>query len=205
MKTFLDYLYEEQKNNSVHYFDIDDTLMHTSQTPLRVHVRNQNGEHVQSLNTSEFNSHKLPEGHSYDFSEFRSSKKFAETAKPVRKVLAKMKAIHKNGGKVEMLTARSDFDDKDKFSQKWKAYGVDINKVHVRRAGNMGMQPEEAKAKIISDAIKKHGHKEVNLYDDAKANIDSVLKLKEKHPDVTFNGHHIQHEDGQVKITKYTA
>ena len=204
MKSFGDFIVEEGR--SIHYFDIDDTLMNTSKAPLKIHVKNEKGEHVQSLSSSEFNTHKLQPGHSYDFSEFRSSKKFAETAKPIRKTLAKMKAIHNNGGRVEMLTARGDMDDKQKFAQKWKGVGVDISKIHVRRAGNIKLPPAEAKASIISRAIKAHGHKEVHLYDDSKDNIDSVLKLKEKHPDVAFHGHHVQtDENGNTTIKHYKA
>lgn len=202
-------LFLEGTGKSIHYFDIDDTLMHTSKAPIKVHVRDENGNHVGSLDSAQYNHHKLQPGHSYDFSEFRSSEKFAQHAKPVRKLLAKMKAIHKNGGKTEMLTARSDFDDKEKFAAKWKAHGVDISpgSIHVRRAGNLtGVQTHEAKAKIISDAINKQGHKEVHLYDDHKKNIDAFMALKEKHPDVTFHGHHVEHNsDGTVKLTHYKA
>lgn len=202
MKSFSEFLNE---NNSIHYFDVDKTLMHTDAT--KVHVKDPSGKRVASLDPQQYNHHTLPAGHSYDYSEFKSAKNF-ETAKPIRKVLAKMKAIHKNGGKTEILTARADFDDKDKFAKKWKSYGVDISagNTHVRRAGNISLPTHEAKAKIISDAIKKNGHKEVHLYDDHKPNIDAMLALKKEHPDVTFHGHHVIHNDnGSVTMKHYKA
>jgi len=202
MKTFSEYLLTEK---SIHYFDVDKTLMHTDAT--KVHVNDPSGKRVASLDPQEYNHHTLPAGHSYDYSEFRSAKNF-EKAKPIRKVLAKMKAIHKNGGKTEILTARSDFDDKHAFAKTWKKYGVDISpgKTHVRRAGNIPLPTPEAKAKVISDAIKKDGHKEVHLYDDHKPNIDAMLALKKEHPDVSFHGHHVEHQpDGEVKLTHYKA
>jgi len=202
MKTFADFLAE---GNSIHYFDVDKTLMHTDAT--KVHVNDSSGKRVASLDPQEYNHHKLPAGHSYDYSEFKSAKNF-EKAKPIRKVLAKMKAIKNNGGKTEILTARSDFDDKEGFAKTWKKYGVDISPghTHVRRAGNLSLPTHDAKAKIISDAIKKHGHTEVHLYDDHKPNIDAMLALKKDHPDVSFHGHHVEHgSDGSVKLTHYKA
>ncbi len=179
--------------------------MHTDTT--KVHVKDAEGKHVESLDPQEFNHHKLKSGHSYDFSEFKSADKFKK-AKPIRSMMKKMRTLHKSGKNVEILTARSDFDDQKKFAQKWQKHGVDISKgkVHVRRAGIIENTPtHEAKAKIISDAIKKHGHKVVHLYDDHKANIDSMLALKKDHPDVEFHGHHVQHVNGKVKITHYKA
>jgi Mg2+/Co2+ transporter CorB len=68
------------------------------------------------------------------------------------------------------------------------------------------MKPADSKAKVISDLIKKHGYKKINLYDDSLDNIKGMLKLKSKHPDVEFHGHHVQHdpETGKVKLTKYS-
>jgi len=82
---------------------------------------------------------------------------------------------------------------------------VDISKgkIHVRRAGNINLPPHEAKAKIISDAIKKHENKRVQLYDDHKANIDAMLALKQEHQDVEFHGQHVEHVNGRMKVTHY--
>ena len=99
-------------------------------------------------------------------------------------------------------------NNQKKFADKWKRHGIDISKgkVHVRRAGNINMPTPEAKAKVVSDAIKTSGHKTVHLYDDHKANIDAVLALKKKHPDVEFHGHHVQHgADGKITVTHYKA
>jgi Mg2+/Co2+ transporter CorB len=107
-----------------------------------------------------------------------------------------------------MLTARGDLDDQPKFARHMRKFGMDIDKdIHVRRAGNLqGMKPADSKARVISDLIKKHGYKKINLYDDSLDNIKGMLKLKSEHPDVEFHGHHVQHdhETGQVKITKHS-
>lgn len=182
---------------------MDETLFAHDPSKLQIHVLNPQGERVQSLTNQEFNNHKLPSGHSYDFSDFRSANKLNQTAKPIRKMLAKLKAIHRQGGKTEIVTARSDFDDQPKFSEFMNKYGIDINKVHVRRAGNMEGRPPETKRKVISNLIKQHGYKSVHLYDDSKDNLSSFLSLKQDHPDVNFHAHHVNHDDhsGKTSIT----
>ena len=211
MIRFSNFLSEKDNaKKSKHYFDIDETLFAHDHSKLRVHVKDPSGNRVRTLTNQEFNSYQLPEGHNYDFSEFRSSDVFGQSASPIRSMIAKMKAIKKNGGNVEMLTARGDLDDKNKFAGHMKKYGIDITPgsgIHVRRAGNVQGKPADTKAAHVSAAIQKEGLSEVNLYDDSIDNINGLLKLKSKHPDVTFHGHHVQHdpETGGVNITRYSA
>ena len=199
---------KDPESDTLHAFDIDETLFAHDHNKLRVHVNDARGNRVRSLTNQEFNNHKLEPGHQYDFSEFRSSDIFQQSASPIRKMIAKLKAIHRNNKNVEMLTARGDLDDQPKFARHMRKFGMDIDKdIHVRRAGNLqGMKPADSKAKVISDLIKKHGYKKINLYDDSLDNIKGMLKLKSKHPDVEFHGHHVQHdpETGKVKLTKYS-
>jgi hypothetical protein len=193
-----------------HYFDIDETLFAHDHNKLRVHVKDSSGRRVRTLTNQEFNSHQLSPDHSYDFSEFRSSDLFDQSATPIRGMVAKLKAMKKNGANVEMLTARGDLDDKEKFAQIMGKYGIDITPgsgVHVRRAGNTQGKPADTKAAHIAGAIEKEGLKEVHLYDDSIDNINGMLKLQKKFPDVAFHGHHVQHdpETGNVKVTRYSA
>lgn len=193
-----------------HYFDIDETLFAHDHSKLRVHVKDPAGNRVRTLTNQEFNSHQLPPDHSYDFGEFRSSDIFDQSAKPIRGMVAKLKAMKKNGANVEMLTARGDLDNKEKFAQIMGKYGIDITPgsgVHVRRAGNLGGKPADTKAAHIAGAIQNEGLKEVHLYDDSIDNINGMLKLKKHFPDVAFHGHHVQHdpETGKVNITRYSS
>jgi hypothetical protein len=211
MKSFKEYLFEEEKApksepNTIHYSDIDETLFAHDHSKLRVHVKDPQGNRVRTLTNQEFNTHKLPAGHSYDFGEFQSSDVFGQSAKPIRKMLAKLKAIKKNGGKVELLTARSDLDNKDKFAQHMGKYGIDISpgNMHVRRAGNLGgKSPAENKKTVIANAIDTNGYNKVHLYDDSIDNLNAMLSLKKKYPDVEFHAHHVQHdpETGKTSIT----
>jgi hypothetical protein len=199
---------KDPDSDTLHAFDIDETLFAHDHNKLRVHVVDQNGNRVQSLSNQDFNTHKLSPGQRYDFSEFRSSETFTKSASPIRKMIAKLKAIHRNNKNVEMLTARSDLDDQPKFARHMKKFGLDIdNDIHVRRAGNLeGMKPAESKARVISDLIKKNGYRKIHLYDDSIDNIRGMLRLKAEHPDVEFHGHHVQHdpETGEVSLTTHS-
>lgn len=201
---------QQPKRKAKHYFDIDETLFAHDHSKLRVHVKDPSGNRVQTLTNQEFNSHQLPSGHNYDFSEFRSSDVFRKSASPIHDMINKMTSIKKDGHDVEMLTARADLDDKKKFGQFMNKYGIDITPgtgIHVRRAGNMTGKPADTKAAHIADAIQKEGLSEVHLYDDSIDNINGMLKLKKQFPDVDFHGHHVQHdpETGSVNITNYSA
>ena len=197
----------KKDTNSLHAFDMDETLFAHDHHKLRVHVLDPYGNRVRTLTNQEFNSHQLPAGHRYDFGEFRSSDIFTQSAKPIRKMIAKLKAIKNNGGKTAIVTARADLDDQPKFARHMGKYGIDIGDTHVYRAGNMPGKPADTKAAVISDLINKHGHKSVHLYDDSVDNLNGFMKLKKAFPDVEFHAHHVQHdpETGNVTVTSTSS
>lgn len=201
MLTFKQYITEESSMSSLSIFDIDDTLFKTT---TKVHVV-RNGKRVRSLTPAEFNVYKLKSGEEFDFGEFRSSAVFAKTAKPVdtvfktaKKMLARFKSFAQK--KIIIITARADLDDKNLFLNTFKKYGFDINRVHVHRAGNLGIPGPEAKAKITADYLSKTNYSVVRMFDDAVGNLKAFLNLKNKFPSVKFEAFFI-HEDG--KITRY--
>lgn len=193
---------KDASSKTLHAFDMDETLFHHDHSKVKVHVLNKQGDRVQSLTNQEFNTHKLPPGHSYDFSEFRSTHIFKQSAHPIHKMIRKLKAIHKNNKNVEIVTARSDMDDKTGFMHALKHHGIDPKEIHVRRAGNLPGKPGEVKRKVIGDLIKKSGYKKVHLYDDSEPNLNHFLSLKQDHPDVELHAHHIHHnpETNETKI-----
>lgn len=193
MKRFSEFINEEA--NALHVYDIDDTLVHPT---AKINVKNKQGKVVKTLNTHEFaksTGKTLPQGHSYDFSEFRSSEKFSRESKPIKPMLSHVRLTSANKkNKVIFNTARENMDDKDKFIKTFTRHGVNMKKIHVLRAGNL-KTPEsgpQKKARIVSGYIKTHKPKEVHMYDDDKGNLNHFLKLKEKHPDVQFFAHHVQ-------------
>lgn len=205
MKTFLDFIQEETaKKRGLFAFDVDDTLFHTTAKVRVMHGK----KHVQSLSNSEYNTHELPKGHHYDFSEFRSAEKFAKESKPNHHVLDKMKAIHagvqKKGGKVIINTARADFDDKDKFLGKFRQHGVDIDNIHVYRAGNdtgPGTVAEK-KAAVMRRHLDTGNYSHATLYDDSEHNLKHFLALKKEFPSVKFNAHHVLPNGRSRKYTE---
>lgn len=206
MKTFKAFLEEKKKyfpQDVLRLYDIDETLAgHREEHAPKIHVKDSQGNRVASLDNTEFNYHKLEPGHSYDFSEFRSSDVFSKSAVPIQPMIRHLKHMIKRGSMPYGLTARSDMDDQKKFANTFKSFGIDINKdFHVIRAGNLGGSPDQNKKKIISDMIQRGGHREVHLYDDSTKNLESFLDLKQDHPDVTFHAHHVTHDkDGRLNV-----
>ena len=201
MKKFLDFLQEEvSRNKGLHVFDVDDTLFHTT---AKIKVM-KGKKHVASLSNSEYNTHKLPDGHHYDYSEFRSAEKFDTESKPNLRMIQKMKKLHTKaksvGGKVIINTARADFDDRDRFLGAFRKHGVDIDNIHVHRAGNMKGEGTvaEKKTSIIRNQIDKGDYSHVSLYDDSEHNLQHFLKLKKDYPHIKFNAHHVK-PDGKSK------
>lgn len=199
MKRFKEFIAE----SSLHVFDIDDTLFHTT---AKVHVK-KDGKTVDKLSSAEYNSHSLPPGHEYDYHEFHSAHKFNTESKPVHRMMDKMKGIHasvkaKGNGKVIMNTARQDFDDKHKFLDTFRQHGVDIDDIHVHRAGNIkGMSVGQAKNEVIRKHLNTGNYTHVSLYDDSIENLNHFKELEKEHPNVKFKAYHVQ-PDGRIKHHK---
>lgn len=193
MLSFKQYIHE----GALHVFDIDDTLMHTN---ALIHVKDHQGKTVETLNNQQFNDHKLKPGHSYDFHEFRDAEKFNKESKPMNKTLQQLNRIHQKiklklspSSKIVMNTARADFDDKDKFLDTFKKNKVDIDDIHVHRAGNVEGDDLPAKKKLVY--IRKHldsgKYKEVHMYDDSKTNLNHFKSLRTEYPNVKFHAWHV--------------
>ena len=203
-------LTQEFKKKSLHVFDMDETLFHhpDPKSAPKIHVNNSDGKRVKSLTNVQFNNHRLEPGHSYDFTDFKSSNIFKKSAKPIKKMIGKLKEIQRKKADTVIVTARPDLDNKEEFGKHLKKHGIDINKVHVHRAGNLDKgTTADRKKSIISSLIKKNGYNEVHLYDDAPDNLNAFLSLKMHHPDVKLTAHHIKHNEdtGDVIVNKKTA
>lgn len=172
-------------------FDIDDTLFHTTAEIKVV----KNGQVVRSLNNQEFNNYQLKPGESFDFGEFRSAEKFNRESKPIRPMIAKLKAILKNSADstVIMLTARADFDDKEKFLDTFRQYGIDMSRVHVHRAGNLPGDeiPAEKKAVWVRRYLDTGKYGRVRLYDDSRTNLRVFKELEREYPEVQFDAYYV--------------
>ena len=174
----------------VRAWDMDETLMRNDPKKIRVHVKDKEGKTVQSLTNQEFNTHKLDKdkGHSYDFSEFRSSEKFSKASKPNKSMVKKLKKQVRRGKPVHIVTARGSFDDQPKFAKHLRKHGIEIDKgkgkggrhVHVHRAGDMpGSDIGKKKVDIVKGLMKKHGTSGAEMYDDA-AKVHRAFKSDAK-------------------------
>lgn len=171
-------------------FDIDDTLFHTT---AKINVV-KDGKIVRSLTNQQFNNYELQDGEEYDFGEFRNAEKFRQESEPIGPMLDELKTIlDHTRGKVIMLTARADFDDKETFLQTFADHGIDMSKIHVHRAGNLpGKEgPAEKKAVWVRRYLDTGRYDQISLYDDSMTNLRVFKSLEDEYPDVEFYAHHI--------------
>ncbi len=171
-------------------FDIDDTLFHTT---AKINVV-KDGKVVRSLTNQEFNNYELQDGEEYDFGEFRNAEKFRQESEPIEPMLDELKTIlDHTKGKVIMLTARADFDDKETFLQTFADHGIDMSKIHVHRAGNLPGKggPAEKKAVWVRRYLDTGKFNQVSLYDDSVTNLRVFKELEQEYPNVTFDAYHI--------------
>jgi FMN phosphatase YigB (HAD superfamily) len=72
MQSFDSFLYESKSKDlgGLTIFDIDDTLFHTT---AQIAVM-KDGKKIKDLTNQEYNTYKLKQGESYDYSQFRDSK-----------------------------------------------------------------------------------------------------------------------------------
>ena len=148
MKNFITYL-EEAQGKGLTIFDIDETMFITR---AKVHVV-KNGKVIKKLDNQEFNTYKKKPGEDYDFGEFKNAEVFNRTSTPIARMINKVKVILKNatkaGSKVIIVTARPNFDNKKIFLDTFRKQGIDIDKIYVERAGNLGSGPAADNKRVI--------------------------------------------------------
>ena len=173
-------------------FDIDETLFHTK---AKVQVL-KDGKINKILDNQQFNSYKLKKGESFDYVQFKSAKIFKETSTPITKIIKKAKRIiHfaiRSGSKVIIVTARQDMDDKKLFKEAFEAQGIDIGKVYVERAGNIGKKTASANKVVIFKKYLDTGrYAKVRLFDDDKNNLKAFMSLQKNYANVKFTAHQV--------------
>ena len=173
-------------------FDIDETLFHTK---AKVQVL-KDGKINKILDNQQYNSYKLKNGESFDYGQFKSAKIFKETSTPITKIIKKAKRIiHfaiRSRSKVIIVTARQDMDDKKLFKEAFEAQGIDIGKVYVERAGNIGKKTASANKVVIFKKYLDTGrYARVRLFDDDKNNLKAFMSLQKNYANVKFTAHQV--------------
>jgi hypothetical protein len=217
---FISYLAEEyieekargtKPKKTVHAYDVDETLFShgkKGKPNVQVHVKDASGKRVKSLSNQEFNTHKLEKGHSYDFGEFQSAKKFTQTAAPNKKVIKHLQRQQKRGHNIHLITARSKFDDTDTFHKHLKKHGIDVPKQNIHYTGGMkGGDVGDKKVTVANAVAKKHKTSSVHMYDDAAKVHKSFEKEKQQHPTTKKVKTHLIKPDkgGESKVRSYQA
>lgn len=199
MLSFRSFITEQARGKGLTIFDIDETLF---QTKALVRVM-KDGKVVRSLDNQEYNTYKLQPGESFDYGEFRNSEVFHNTSIPIWSMIKKAKAIINNavnaGSKVIIVTARADFDDKKKFLDTFRRYGINIDKVYVERAGNLNLGSSAKNKRFIFHKYLRSGkYERIRFFDDAMSNITMFKALEKQYPNVSFEAYHVKH-DGSIR------
>ena len=201
-RELLNYILEAARGKGLTIFDVDDTLFHSN---ARVKVE-KDGKVIKSLNNREFNNYKLKKGETFDYGEFKSAKIFNQTSTPIAKMINKAKAIIRNsikaGSKVIVVTARGDMDDKKLFVDTFKAQGLNMDKVYIERAGNIGLDDAARNKEVVFRKYLETGkYKRIRLFDDAVENLYALLKLRDEFPDVAFEAYRVK-KDGSIQTIR---
>ena len=89
-------------------------------------------------------------------------------------------------------------DNKKLFLDTFRQQGIDIDKVYVERAGNLGHgPPAENKIVIFKKYLDQGIYKRIRFFDDAKSNLTAFLSLQDQYPDVSFEAFFAK-SDGRV-------
>jgi hypothetical protein len=198
--------------NTITFIDIDETLFFTKGNIL---VKDKDGNILKKLTSQEYNTY-ITKSHEYlDFSEFISTELFINTATPNQPMINILKNLFENtkttNSEVYLLTARQDFDDKDRFLEFLVKHGIeaghkDDQKVHVIRAGNIpGFDNAGKKYHIIKKILEGNEQfKTIKLYDDSKANLEAFNELKQDYPALNFEPYIIRGSNimRYIKISK---
>ena len=202
MKTFKEYV-SESIDNEIHAFDIDDTLVFTD---AKIHYT-EPGQKKKSVFTREFakmrdNLHPDTAFDFSEFSEFDNCYMSIVKGTPNIPVLRMMDRVIESGGKIGIITARSNqaavlaaIKDKilfkDKSGNLKKVPRVQLRKKFVFAVGDpntsksLGIKggsinPSMLKAYVFKNIFAdKMGFRTVHFYDDDQKNIDSVKLLND--------------------------
>jgi hypothetical protein len=188
----------EFNNSKLVIFDIDDTLVNTD---TRVNVV-RDGQVIKQLNSHDFTHYNLQPGEEFDFGAFRDAREFFTKARPIPGMIRRLKQDIATGNKVIMLTARSDFNDRDVFLDTFRQYGIDMDRVHVYRAGNLAIKAatEEKKKIILRHLLGKQHYDKVIMYDDSVPNLNAFLSLA---PDYPWSRFYAWHVDPNGQASEY--
>ena len=193
------------KNNYISFIDIDDTVFKTT---AKILVKDDNDNTIHELSSYDYNNYNLKDGEHYDFSQFKSSEIFFNTAEPIGNTITKINRLLniiklKQGyDKIVFITARSNFDNKQKFLDTFRNIGIPVDNkdiVYIERAGNINKPTPIAKAEIIDKYLSTGRYNVARMIDDSIDNLNAFLKLHTMYPGIAFIAINVD-KNGKLKV-----
>lgn len=207
MKTLFEFFGKKlNKKGTLNVFDIDDTLFRSESKV----VIKKDGKAVRELeNSAEFKTYKLKPGESHDFEQFGSASIFKKTAVPIDKMFRRAQSTvskQSHEDKTIIITARSDFDDKEMFLQKFRDHGFPIDQVYVERAGNLekykkGTKTHITKGVVLKKYLSTGNYDRIRMWDDTESNLNILLKISSLYPDIEAQAFLVNPDTGNT--TRY--
>lgn len=159
-------------------FDFDDTLVKTDAT---IKVTDPDGK-TTSMTPGEFAVHEIDDSNQYDFSEFEQANLI--NPREIKKVTKVLRNVLNAGGEreVAILTARTPAAQQS-IEDYLDDIGIDSGKINIVLVGT---SDPLAKANWVENKI-VDGATDILFLDDSGKNIDAVLNLKNKHPNVKID------------------
>jgi hypothetical protein len=148
--------------NKAFVFDFDDTLANTA---CHVIVRDSMGVAYKSITPAEFNTYKLGNGESFDFSEFRDEI-FIHSANPTW-LMALAKEVAAEGHAIYILTARH-VVVADAIHAWLISHGIAAKDIHCV-GGSEGSIPVNKK-QVLLDIVASYD--KIYFYDDSEENVN---------------------------------
>ena len=83
----------------------------------------------------------------------------------------------------------------------FRSHGIDIDKAHIHRAGNLGGTSSSAKQQVFKKFLDTGNYKRIRLFDDDVSNLKALLNLQPDYNDVDFEAWKAD-DKGKIKRVK---
>jgi len=177
---------EDVSTKKLRIFDFDDTLVKSNS---KIYLQNKNGD-IKTLTPAEYAIYEPKPDDKFDFSEF-SKVIEPQEIKGITKVLRRF-AKSEGQRKIVILTARSAY-------KPVKDYLTDIGLPGIYVIALADGDPQK-KADWIENKIKA-GYNDIYFVDDSHKNVQAVLSLKKKYPNIKMRVQHVKHEIPKTPAT----
>jgi hypothetical protein len=171
--------------SGITFLDIDETIL---KTYARVQIK-KGDKVIARLRNHEYLKYEPKEGEVTDFSEYSDADVFYNTSTPIDKTIKRIqkmfKKIRERGSKIVIVSGRCDLNDKVKFLETFRKFGVPIDDIYVERVGSMpeaSFDLPHAKKKVIWKYLSTGLYRRARLIDDSSHNCKAFLELKDEIP-----------------------